>query len=81
MDASVREVLRRPLYSGLIVWNKTRKSDKYGQKDPRPREATDLIEVLAPHLEIVNPDLWAAAHARMEADRQRYSGRFAGQAR
>ncbi|CAN5488569.1 hypothetical protein BH23ACI1_BH23ACI1_33360 [soil metagenome] len=70
--SSVREVLHRELYRGVIVWNKTRKRDQWGQAKQRQRPPTDWIEVPAPELQVVPDALWAAARERLEAGRQVY---------
>jgi len=77
-DSSVREVLIRDLYRGVIVWNKTKKRDADGRVRQRRRPAEERIEIPAPELTIVNADLWTRAHRSMDADRQRYAGRFGG---
>ena len=43
--SSVREVLLRPLYRGEIVWNQTRKRDKWGQKHQRPRPEAEWMRI------------------------------------
>ena len=75
VDSSVREVLHRDLYRGVITWNRTRKRDKDGQIRQRPRPAAEHIEIPAPQLRIVSDELWKAAHRRIEADRKRYAGK------
>jgi DNA invertase Pin-like site-specific DNA recombinase len=68
---SVREVLFRELYRGVIVWNQTRKRDRWGQKNQHPRPEVDWMRVPAPHLQIVSEELWRAAHARRDVRRRR----------
>jgi DNA invertase Pin-like site-specific DNA recombinase len=63
--SSVREVLHRELYRGVIAWNRTRKRDTWGKHQQTARPAADWIEVPAPHLAIVTPDAWQAAHGRL----------------
>ena len=70
--SSVRELLHRELYRGVIVWNKTRKRDKLGRKRPQARGVLEPVRVSAPHLRIVSDELWEAAHARMETTRRTY---------
>ena len=73
--SSVREVLYRELYRGVIVWNQTRKRDRWGQVHARPRAGTEWIRVPAPHLQIVSNALWAAAqHAQAKRERQYSTG-------
>ena len=70
--SSVREVLYRELYRGLIVWNQTRKRNGNGQKQPRARAAGERVTVPAAHLRIVTDEQWDAAHGRLERDRAIY---------
>jgi site-specific DNA recombinase len=71
--SSVREVLLRPLYRGEIVWNQTRKRDRWGLSRRAGRPAGDWLRVPAPDLQIVSDELWTAAQARF-AERQRKFG-------
>ena len=70
--SSVREVLHRPLYRGEIVWNKTRKRDRWGQSRRSDRTEAEWIRVDAPELRIVPEALWSAAHTRLDAARATY---------
>jgi DNA invertase Pin-like site-specific DNA recombinase len=70
--SSVREVIRRPLYRGAMVWNKTKRRDQWGQMRFSRREASEWITVDAPELRIVTPELAATVdepiasmHSRM----------------
>jgi site-specific DNA recombinase len=76
--SSVWEALRRPLYRGEVVWNQTRKRDTWGRKRPQAREASDWIRQDRPDLRIVSPELWRAAHARLDGAREDYVQRNAG---
>jgi site-specific DNA recombinase len=83
--SSVREILKRPLYRGEIVWNRTRKRDRWGQHRAKGRSATEWIRLPAPNLRIVSDELWHAAHDRLQTVRERYltatSGRVYGRPR
>ena len=70
--SSVGEVLFRDRYRGLIVWNRTRKRDRWGQSRRTNRAETEWVRVAAPALEIVDQRLWDAAHRRLGAARQLY---------
>ncbi len=70
--SSVRAVLYRHLYKGVIVWNKTKKRDAWGRRRQRPRPESEWLTVEAPQLQIVPDKLWEAAHARLEATRKTY---------
>jgi DNA invertase Pin-like site-specific DNA recombinase len=78
--SSVREALYRALYRGEIIWSQTRKRDKGGRTRPQGRPEADWIRVPAPSLRIVSDELWARAHARMEAARGVYLKSTRGQA-
>ena len=70
--SSVRAVLFRERYRGVIVWNRTRKRDRWGQRRRTNRAETEWVRVAAPALEIVGQRLWDAAHRRLGAARQLY---------
>ena len=70
--SSVRAVLYRERYRGVIVWNRTRKRDRWGQSRRMNRAEADWVRVDAPALEIVDEGLWTAAHRRLGAARQLY---------
>jgi len=63
--SSVHQVLRRELYRGAIVWNRTRKRNRWGEKARAERPEGEWLTVPAPHLRIVSEELWNAAHARI----------------
>ena len=63
--STVQEVLKRPLYRGQAVWNKSRKRDQWGQTDTTARPPRDWITIDAPQLRIVTEDAWQAAHGRL----------------
>ena len=62
---SVREVLFRPLYRGEIVWNQTRKRDRWGRHQQSARAGGDWVRVDAPDLRIIPEPLWLAVQARL----------------
>jgi site-specific DNA recombinase len=70
--SSVRDVLFRDVYRGVIAWNRTRKRDQWGAHHQTARPSSDWIDVPAPHLRIVPDELWQAAHARLKAARALY---------
>ena len=73
VSSTVRDVLLRPLYRGEIVWNQTRKRDRWGQSRRANRPDEDAVRVAAPELQIVSDALWAAAHARMGERQQKHT--------
>ena len=70
--SSVREVLFRSTYRGVVTWNLTRKRDAWGQHRQSSRPATEWMEREAPHLRIVSDAEWQAAHLRLNAARAIY---------
>jgi site-specific DNA recombinase len=62
---SVKEILDRRLYLGEIIWNRTKKTDAWGQKRQRSRPETDWICRPAPELRIVSDEQWRIAHQRL----------------
>jgi DNA invertase Pin-like site-specific DNA recombinase len=68
---SIRAILYRESYRGLIVWNKSRKRNQDGEKRQRPRPPHEWLRDEAEQLRIVSEALWHAAHARL-ADRRRH---------
>lgn len=71
-QSSVHEVLFRDMYRGELVWNRTRKRDRWGQKNGEARPAADWIRKSAPELRIVPEELWQAAHTRIAESRTYY---------
>ena len=66
---SVREVLYRDVYRGVITWNKTRKRNQWGIHKQAARPANELVTVPAPSLRIIDEAVWTAVHARLETVR------------
>jgi site-specific DNA recombinase len=56
--STVRAVLLRELYRGVIVWNQSRKRDHWGQQHQHARPETEWMRVPAPHLQIVPDGQW-----------------------
>ena len=63
--AALREILRRELYRGEVVWNRRKKTDRGGRTKVRViRPETDLVRVTDERLRIVDDDLWQRCQAR-----------------
>jgi site-specific DNA recombinase len=73
VGSTVREVLLRPLYRGEIVWNQTRKRDRWGLANRSTRPPEDRVTVVAPDLRIVSDELWTEAHRRFAERQQKYA--------
>jgi DNA invertase Pin-like site-specific DNA recombinase len=69
---SVRAVLFRDTYRGIIIWNRTKKRDKWGVHKQQARPAVDWLTIPAPSLRIVEENTWEAAHTRLAAVRGVY---------
>jgi hypothetical protein len=78
--SSVREVLHRNLYRGVIEWNRTARIVRQGARAQRARPAGDVVRVTMPELTIVDDALWTAAQARMAAGAEIYRQRTGGRA-
>lgn len=63
--STVRDILHRELYRGVIVWNRSRKRDLTGDVAPSPRPESDWLRIDAPQLRIVTDEQWTAAHRRL----------------
>ena len=68
---SIKEVLDRRLYIGEVVWNKTRKRDRWGQHRTSDRPESEWLRQSAPALRIVSEPIWNAAQSRLAAIRSR----------
>src|SRR5439155_19717071 len=66
---AIREILRRPLYRGEIVWGKGQKTTRGGAKALRRRPESEWLRVDAPDLRIVPVDFARAAEERMASTR------------
>ena len=69
--SSVREVLRRPLYRGVVTWGRSKKRDASGQVARSQRPSGDVVQVEVPGLRIVPAALANAVDARLAAVRSR----------
>jgi DNA invertase Pin-like site-specific DNA recombinase len=66
---TVRDLLHRELYRGVLVWNREAKRDAWGRRErrraQRRRTESDWVRVERPDLRIVSEDLWQAVQARL----------------
>ena len=60
---SIREMVRRDRYRGLIVWGKREKTYKGGTKVRIARAEAEWITIEAPELRIVDEQTWSAVQA------------------
>lgn len=54
----IRSMLRRELYRGVVVWNKTQAIMRHGTKTSRKRPEQEWLRFDAPELRIIPEDLW-----------------------
>jgi DNA invertase Pin-like site-specific DNA recombinase len=65
--STVRSILMRELYRGVIVWNKSRKRlVAWGEIDQQPRPQSEWLRIPAEHLRIVDEALWARVQSRRQ---------------
>ena len=67
--SSVREVLRRPLYRGVVMWGRAKKRDASGRVNPSKHKG--LVSVDVPEARLVPEALAEAVDARLAAMRKR----------
>jgi len=70
----VREIIRRELYAGVVVWNRSQKITRRGTKAQRWRPEAEWLRREIPELRIVSDALWRAVERR----RQRAATTFPG---
>ncbi len=73
-SSSVREVLRRELYRGVIIYNQSKKRDQWGQRRQQPRPEEEWLRLPAEELRIVSDELWNAAHVAIAVNAARATG-------
>src|SRR5262245_66521740 len=77
--SSVREVLHRDLYRGLVTWGRIRKRDQWGRKRYLERPKVDWVTLARPDLRHGSDELWNSAHVRLERSRVAYLRSTGGQ--
>jgi site-specific DNA recombinase len=75
---AIRDMLRRQLYAGVIVWNKSQKVMRRGTKAQRWRPETEWLERPAPELAVVDRDLWNRVQERRTTAASTYLRRMNG---
>jgi len=73
-------ILNNPLYDGRLIWNRSQKvlDPDTGRRVMRPRPESEWIQVEAPELRIVPPDLWRAVQDRRARRRSPLLGNTRG---
>ena len=62
--ATIRTILHRDLYRGVVVWNRSRKRDDWGQVAQRDRPKEEWVQVPVESLRIVSDELWERVRSR-----------------
>ena len=75
---AVREILRRDLYRGVVVWDRSQKVIRRGTKGQRRRPENEWLKVEAPDLRIVDDGLWRAVEQRRARMAATISATFGG---
>jgi site-specific DNA recombinase len=76
---TVREIIHRETYRGVVVWNRVKKRDQWGLKTYLPREESEWLRFDRPELRIVTEEQWFAAHERLDGTRATYLRTTQGQ--
>src|SRR5262249_5870746 len=66
--------IRRELYAGVVVWNRSQKITRRGTKAQRWRPAAEWLRRDAPELRIVSDGLWRAVEHRRERAASSFPG-------
>jgi DNA invertase Pin-like site-specific DNA recombinase len=65
--STVRSILTRELYRGVMVWNKSRKRQvAWGQVNQKPRPESEWLRTPVPHLRIIDEPLWKRVASRRQ---------------
>jgi site-specific DNA recombinase len=80
--STVRAILTRELYHGVVVWNRTKKRDDWGQVDQRARPVSEHLRIVVDNLRIIPEPLWSRVQSRRHETEGRAarfaSGRLSG---
>jgi DNA invertase Pin-like site-specific DNA recombinase len=72
--STIRAMLFRELYRGVIVWNQTERVIRRGGHRKRQRATEHWLRLEAPSARIIPETLWAATHQRLAGTRASYLG-------
>jgi site-specific DNA recombinase len=74
---AIREMLRRDLYTGHVIWNRSRfvKVPGTNKRVARPRPRSEWRVMERPDLRIVSEQLWSTVRARQSRMQELYGGR------
>jgi len=73
--SAIREMLRRELYIGKMVWNRKKYMKKPGTNSrvSRERPKSEWLEVEQPELRIIAPELWDRVQVRIAMVAEKYN--------
>lgn len=74
---TVRAILARELYHGVVIWNKTRKRDDFRQVNQTTRPESEWLRHDAPDLRIIDEPLWRRVQSRRR-DAETLAARMVG---
>jgi len=66
-DYNIQQLLKRDIYRGELVYNKTKQKNDDGADCKQRRPESEWIRTSVPQLQIVSDDLWKKAQDRMAA--------------
>jgi site-specific DNA recombinase len=64
--SAIREIIRRQLYVGITLWNRTKSVQKRGTKHQERRPEVEWLRVDAPELRIVPEEVWKQVQGRLK---------------
>jgi Recombinase len=73
--STVRSVLCRETYHGVVIWGKTKKKNSWGKRDVTDRPASEWRRTVNEQLRIIDEALWRRVAAR-RADIEGRTTRF-----
>lgn len=74
--STVRDVLARPIYRGVIEWDRVRRNNE--RRQLKRQANANPLRIDAPHLRIVSEDIAAAVDAKRQERRERYLRKIDG---
>ena len=63
--SAIREMLRREMYRGVVLWNQSQTIQRGGTKKQRKRPASEWLRLEAPELRIVPEELWDKVRSQL----------------
>ncbi len=76
--SSIREMLRRDRYRGVIIWGKHEKTYRGGTKVRVPRSKDEWITLEVPELRIVDDDVWNIVQTKVAQYKETFGAKTRG---